>query len=203
MHVRNHYLLSVHVCLEVIAASGWFLGISWFEGRLRHRKRYLRYVLFVIILLIQAISSLGFYPYYYTYYNPIREALQPGVQHPRDDYSEVLEQAAAYLSKKPAAEQLKVLSWYATGPFSYYFPGTADNIIPTAGDNQDVLEHLREYDYLVIYYDLQERKDTPPRLMTALENASPEHIIWSHGVEYVRIYKVKDLPEAVFTVTGK
>jgi len=166
-------------------------------------RAYVRYVLFIIILLPQIISSLSFYPYYYTYYNPIQEALQPGMQHPRDNYSEVLEQAAVYLSNKPAAGQLRVLSWFATGPFSYYFPGIADSIIPSAGDDQDVLEHLREYDYLIIYYDRQLRKNDPPHLLAALKDAVPEHVIWYHGVEYVRIYRVKDLPEEVFIINGQ
>jgi len=201
-HVRSHYLLSVFLCLDVIAAMGWFLGISWLDASLAHRKTSLRYVFFVIVVLFQGLSSLGFYPYYYAYYNPIREALQAGIQHPRDDYSEVLEQAAIYLSNKPAAEQLRVLSWYAVGPFSYYFPGRVDNIIPSAGDNQDVVENLRDYDYLVIYYDLQQRKNDPPLLLAALNDAIPERAIWYHNVEYVQIYKVRDLPQKVFTVGG-
>jgi hypothetical protein len=201
--VRIHYLLSVYLCLDVIAAIGWFLAVVWLDARLLRGRAYIRYVLFIIILLSQMISSLSFYPYYYTYYNPIQEALQPGMQHPRDNYSEVLEQAAVYLSKKPGADQLRVLSWFATGPFSYYFPGIADSIIPSAGDDQDVLEHLREYDYLVIYYDRQLRKNDPPHLLAALKAAVPEHVIWYHGVEYVRIYKVKDLPEEVFMINGQ
>jgi 4-amino-4-deoxy-L-arabinose transferase-like glycosyltransferase len=201
--VRIHYLLSVFLCLDVIAAIGWFLAAVWLDARLLRGRAYVRYVLFLIILLSQTISSLSFYPYYYTYYNPIQEALKPGRQHPVDNYSEVLEQAAVYLSNKPAADQLRVLSWFATGPFSYYFPGIADSIIPSAGDDQDVLENLREYDYLVIYYDRQLRKNDPPHLLAALQEVVPEHVIWYHGVEYVRIYRVKDLPEEVFIIYGQ
>jgi hypothetical protein len=201
--VRIHYLLAVYLCLDVIAAIGWFLAFVWLDARLLRGRAYVRYVLFLIILLSQMISSLSFYPYYYTYYNPIQEALQPGMQHPVDNYSEVLEQAAVYLSNKPAADQLRVLSWFATGPFSYYFPGIADSIIPSAGDDQDVLENLREYDYLVIYYDRQHRKNDPPHLLAALQEVVPEHVIWYHGVEYVRIYRVNDLPEEVFIIYGQ
>lgn len=120
------------------------------------------------------------------------------MQHPQDGYSEVLEQAAAYPANKPSAEQLKVLSWFATGPFSYYFPGVADIITPSVGDDQDVLENLREYDYLVIYYEHQRLANDPPHLMASLKDAVPEHVIWYHGLEYVRICRVKDLPEQVF-----
>jgi len=200
--VRNHYLLSVYLCLDMIAAIGWFLAVVWLDARLLRGRAYFRYVLF-IVMLTQVISSLSFYPYYYTYYNPIRESLQPGMQHPHDGYSEVLEQAGVYLSNKPSAEQLKVLSWFATGPFSYYFPGVADIIVPFVGDNQNVLENLREYDYLVIYYEYQRLANDPPHLMAALNGAVPEHVIWYHGVEYVRIYRVKDLPEEVFRIAGQ
>jgi hypothetical protein len=39
--------------------------------------------------------------------------------------------------------------------------------------------------------------------MAALNGAVPEHVIWYHGVEYVRIYRVKDLPEEVFRIDGQ
>jgi len=37
----------------------------------------------------------------------------------------------------------------------------------------------------------------------ALKDAVPEPVIWYHGVEYVRIYSVKDLPEEVFIINGQ
>ena len=53
----------------------------------------------------------------------------PGYQDPDLGYGEGLELAGAYLAAKPDAANLKAMSWYAAGPFSYYFPGTTYNLL--------------------------------------------------------------------------
>jgi hypothetical protein len=53
-------------------------------------------------------------------------------------------------------------------------------------------------DYLVVYYAQQNKRDIPTGFIQIMEPAVAEKIIWFNGIEYIRIYKVSDLPESVF-----
>jgi hypothetical protein len=52
-------------------------------------------------------------------------------------------------------------------------------------------------DYLVTYINQWKRR-IPERLIDALESVPPEHTIWINEIEYVRIYKVDDLPQEFY-----
>jgi hypothetical protein len=55
---------------------------------------------------------------------------------------------------------------------------------------------LAASDYLLVYSN-QRFRDRPESLLDALEGIEPEKRIWLHGIEYVRIYDVDDLPGEV------
>ena len=61
-----------------------------------------------------------------------------------------------------------------------------------------MLERLRRSDYLVLYYDHQLKRDMPAKLMQDIQAVIPEKSIRLYGIEYIRIYRVQDLPDSVF-----
>jgi hypothetical protein len=62
-------------------------------------------------------------PYYMNYYDPLLggDRAAPGVM--MIGRGEGLDQAARFLNSLPDARKLCVYSWYATGPFGFYFKG--------------------------------------------------------------------------------
>ena len=109
-------------------------------------------------------------------------------------YGEGLELAAGYLANKPDAENTTVMSWYAYGPFSYYYPGKVKELWPHGPWSRYKTRRLGQSEYLVIYYAQQQRRNAPATLLQILKKVEPEHVIWLNGIEYVHIYRVSDLP---------
>jgi len=149
------------------------------------------------LLVLQSVFALNFAPYYLNFSNPILEAAKEGIQTPVTGFGEGLELAAAYLAKMPNAEELTVLSWWGIGPFSFYFPGQTENLYPIVAWTPGLISRLEKSDYLVIYYYHQIQRNMPAKLMQETRNLTPEHTIWIQGVEYIRIYKVSELPDTL------
>jgi hypothetical protein len=129
------------------------------------------------------------------------EAADPGRQNPNFGYGEGLDLAAAYLDQKPGAESSAAMAFYGRGPFSYFFQGTTEPLKTVYADAENVpqlQEILRNSDYLVIYYALQRGRNSPANLMRALDGSTPEATIWHNGIEYIRIYSLRDMPEAFY-----
>jgi 4-amino-4-deoxy-L-arabinose transferase-like glycosyltransferase len=196
---HNHYVLTSFAALDVVAG----LGFAWAYGRLAEKvpffqKRWAAGALLVAILGLHAAGGLAQYPYYYTYTNPLARWLLPGYQDPDLGYGEGLELAGAYLAAKPDAANLKAMSWYAAGPFSYYFPGTTYNLLISETVDESYVRRMKLSDYLVIYSIQQKAVNMPARLLAALQAYTPEKVIWLDGREYIQIYHVKEFDEAFF-----
>lgn len=195
----SHYILTSYVCLDAAAGVGLVGALSWLGRRLQALARPpVHYAVLFSLISLQALSAFPYAPYYYTYANPLRLAFQPMTNNPNLAYGEGLERAAAYLAEKPGSEAMTALSWYATGSFSYFFPGEARNLKTSDVFFGDEIDELRTADYLVIYIIQQERRYPNGKLLKALEAIRPETSIWINGVEYARIYAVASLPEVFF-----
>ncbi len=86
---------------------------------------------------------MSFYPYYYSYRNPILYAAGMYSQFPQKPYGEGLELAAQYLAGLPNAKDSVVLSYYARGCFSYFYPGETTRFKPyyvDAGHQEDLVK---------------------------------------------------------------
>ncbi len=192
-----HYIMTTMVCMMYIAGIGLTVVIQWIKGLTSFKKIGVPIFLGVLILF-QVFSLVSYYPYYYPYTNPITAAIDQGIFSPTPQgYGEGLDLAAEYLSQKPNAENLTVMSWFAGIP-GYLFPGEVKHIKPHIEWSLNSAQKLMESDYLVIYYDFQQRWDRPEKLMHDLTDVPPEHSISMFGTEYVRIYKVSELPDSVF-----
>ncbi|HEY5984253.1 MAG TPA: glycosyltransferase family 39 protein [Anaerolineales bacterium] len=193
-----HYILTSYAALEILAAIGLAEAAARLAGRLTGGAAQSTYALIVAAALsLQLASALPFYPYYYNYYNPIMEGLDQGRQNPNFGYGEGLDLAAAYLNQKPAAPDSTAMAFYGRGPFSFFYKGNTEALKTVYADAENVpqlQQILRKTDYLVIYYALQHGRNAPANLMRALEAARLEKAIWLNGIEYIRIYAMRDMP---------
>jgi hypothetical protein len=188
-----HYIVTSYVCIDLIAGIG--IARAWdylAERRPRLALAGIRWAALAAVLILQLASSLAFYPYYISYYNPLMEALQPGIQNPTLDvtgYGVGLDQAAAYLAKKPDAHELTVMSTSGAGCFSYYFPGHTVPMNNLTLSDPQIVAILRGSQYAVVDYYNEKRSN----LAADLEGIAPEKIIWINGIEFIHIYRASDL----------
>jgi hypothetical protein len=192
-----HYIMTTIVCLTYIAGIGLAVVVEWLQGETIFRNVGVA-VFLGFIILFQGYNLISYYPYYYPYVNPITAGINRGVFSPViEGYGEGLDLAAKYLSEKPHPERIRVMSWFAGIP-GYLFPGKVRHIKPEPGWTEESTQKLKRSDYLVIYYEFQLKHNIPVKLMHDLANVPPEHSIFLYGVEYVRIYRVGELPDSVF-----
>ncbi len=201
-----HYMLTAYVALDIIAGAGYVFAGAWLAQRLPKFGRYAVPVVVCAAVLLQVTSALPFYPYYYTYYNPIMLAWNHGGHSPNYGYGEGLELAASYLARKPEAAKSTAVAFYGRGAFSYFYPGKTEQLKTVYGESENVpqlIDVLHASKYLVLYYQLEQQRNSPPNVMQALKGISPEKSIWMNGIEYIRIYDVDKLPPGFFTALGQ
>jgi len=110
--------------------------------------------------------------------------------------------AADYLRLQPNAEDLRILTWYGTGSFSYFW-FTEDTIITldTTWNDEYSAEYLNA-DYAIIYTQ-QVQRNAPQPLLNFLQGQKPEQTIVINGVVYMWIYNLRDLPQPDFLQSGR
>jgi hypothetical protein len=191
-----HYIMTSYVCLDLMAAAGFIFVLERLTAwKPVFQRPLVNLTMLALVVALQGAGGISQYPYYYTYSNPVMLALFPN-QNPNYGYAEVLDQAAHYLAAKPNADKLTVTAWYGRS-FAYLFPGKVSVFKPMYSLTQDALDNLHATDYFVVYYAQQKKRDIPTGFIQIMEPAVPEKVIWFNGIEYVRIYKVSDLPESV------
>ena len=179
---QDRYLLPIFPVIDLLAAIGWVglgrLIIDW--GNWGNRGRRLGMAGVIALATIQLAYALPHHPYYLTYFNPLMGGLSRAVETTLVGWGEGLEQAAAYLNQKPAAESLYVASTPAQTLLPY-FKGQGDNFY-----TNDVA--LRA-DYVVIYRAQQQRLAPSPEIVNYFLQQPPEHVIELGGVPYAWIYR--------------
>ncbi len=191
-----HYILSSYLSFDVIAGIGW--GYAWAQIQARWseaRRTSIAMLVLTFLILAQIGFGLPYAPYYFNYNNPL--AKQPATF----GYGEGLAEAADYLARKPNADQLRVYAHNGMGTFSFFFPGET-LVLKRAylqfDDFETIRSEMRKSDYLAIYAAVREKQPETGTILTILQDVAPEQIIVIHGVEYVYIYRIADIPEAVY-----
>jgi hypothetical protein len=199
-----HYIMTSHLSLGIVAASGWIWGIGWASTKLTLLAAPAAKVAAALVLIaVEVGSSLSCWPYYFTYYNPLMALLNGhsiGYY-----YGEGMEEAAAHVAAKPDALSLAVFSYPARGPFSYFFPGETLILNPLFLEEAgmgSMFERLEQADYLVFYDALAGRTPNAARFVGALSDAAPEEVISVQGVENILIYDVHELPASFYDALG-
>jgi hypothetical protein len=195
----TRYVSTVFPFLDLIAAIGWIaiLGgfLDWLKGRfgLRTTKGW-QVILVGLLVASQILLVVQTHPYYWAYYNPLLGGAKRAVASVDVGYGEGLDQAARYLEVKPDANDLTVLSWYGTGPFSYYYSGEVQDMLIRSSWDYSNAKRLAESDYVVTYV-FQWQKGMTKELIDVLGKIEPEHTVILNGAEYAKVYKVSDIPQ--------
>ena len=189
------YYAPVHLVMDFLAGLGWY----FFSVNLTKRFKASQRIIICSVVLITAIAIQGIwvaqsYPYYFTYYNPLLGGLHKAAQVSFIGVGEGLDQAGLYLNTKPDSSDLNVMSWYGTGPVSYFFDG---HVFPLYMSNStwtpELRQKLKQMDYLVIYTN-QKFRNQPPELFKLLSGIAPEYTVTINDTEYAWVYKVSKLP---------
>jgi len=193
----DKYYIPVYPVLDLIAGLGCYACVDWI-GKFKPfaGKKMFPYLALSAIILVQIVGAMRTYPYYSTYFNPLLGGSRRAGEVMSVGSGEGLDMAADYLNNKPDAENLKAMSWYGNGPFSYYFVGEATPLWSYIWNEKKISE-LKEMDYLVVYSTQWER-GIPVGLFTHLAWVEPEHSVWINNIEYARIYDVNTLPPEIF-----
>lgn len=187
---QPHYILAAHYGLEFCAALGWAFTLRWL-GRsfLQAGKPFSQSVLLAALVAAQAFPLLQNAPYYFTYRNPLMSSIAGAP--PPFYYGECMEQAAAYLAQKSGAADQTALVYFGRS-FSYYYPGRTLLFKPVLfEDKAQLVEELRQSDYLVVYAGLQKR-------LPLLQKLTPEYVIELYGAPCVEIYRAADIPASFY-----
>lgn len=183
----DRYLLPAFPPLTILATLGW-LGLVEVVRRKPFALTPNPYSLAPLLFLLHALPGLLTAPYYLTYYNPL---LGGSVTAPRVlfvGWGEGLDQAAAWLNEQPGAEQLQVASWYADGPFSYFFRGQSEILTDFSP-----LSWL-DTDFTVLYVNQWQRQGPSPEALAWFATREPAHIVRADGLELARVYDMRDAP---------
>lgn len=194
---RNHahYIMNTFVAFDVMAGIGWGVALQWAGSRWKG-STFTTVTALVVLVLVQVGYGLPYAPYYFTFKNPLMaEAATLG-------YGEGLSEAADYLAEKPNGSELTAYVYNGMGTFSYYFPGKTV-ILKRAnvyyGDFATITDELRNSDYLILYPITRKVHPETEKVLGVLEGVvEPEKTIFINGLEYIQIYRVMDIPEAVY-----
>jgi 4-amino-4-deoxy-L-arabinose transferase-like glycosyltransferase len=186
----DRYLLPVYAPLDLLAGMGWLSLANWLiEKKKSPVLRFSPFLVASVLVLVQALLALEVYPYYLSYYNPLLGGGRIAPRVMQIGWGEGLDQAARYLKQKDQARRLRVISRYALGCVSYYFPGEVRYMTSSPTREAYDWEKLNSSDYVIVYINQQQRNINGP-ILDYLSHKPVEHSVWINGIEYARIYKL-------------
>ncbi len=195
---RNHahYIMNTFVTFDVIAGIGWGSALLWAGSRWKWvASVYGSVAVMVGVILAQIGFGLPYAPYYFTYKNPL--ASEPATYAYGEGYSE----AADYLAQKPNAKELRAYVYNGMGTFSYFFPGETlvfKRVYLLDESFEQIADEIRSSDYLVLYPIARKKQPETEKILGVLKDVTPEKTIFINGLEYLYIYYVPDIPDAVY-----
>jgi hypothetical protein len=185
----DRYLLPVFPPLDLVAGIGWVRAVRWLAARARsmHVRSAIPHAL-VLVVAVQALGALRTHPYYLSYYNALMGGSEKAPRVMMVGWGEGLDQAARYLNARPGAEELRVMSWYPDGSFSYIFNGET---VSAAAEWQQTRDLVFGSDYVVLYIHQWQRQLPFSEMLAYFQGRTPEHVIRINGIEYAQIYRMQ------------
>jgi hypothetical protein len=211
----DRYLLPAFPALDIIAALGWLAALQFwildfrFWSSLRHHGKLIpqspshpvtlspRHLVTLsavaVIFLFHALPGFLHYPYYLTYYNPLAGGSLTAPKVMFAGWGEGLDEAARWLNAQPNAENLRVVAWYADGPFSYFFKGQAVEV----GYSSPLF--WLDTDYTVLYVNQWQRQQPSPEAIDYFLDQAPVYTVRNGGLDLAYVYDMRNtlLPEFV------
>lgn len=191
----DRYLLPAFLTLEVLSALGWIavaqLVNQGFTRRIGAGWAVVASGLVLIMALgpLHGLFTVQTYPYYMTYYNPLFGGARTAEQVLFVGWGEGLEEVGTWLNQQPAAEQRKVIAWYATGPLSYFFKGEAINVL--YGSRMPWLDA----DYVVLYINQIQRGIPTWAAVDYFLQQTPVYTVTSQNLTLARLYDLHAIVE--------
>lgn len=195
----DRYLLPAFFVLDVLAALGWSAAALWVWRWLQLRKPDVRWlpaagaalVGLVGVLLLHGLFTFQQYPYYMTYFNPLAGGGEAAPKVLFVGWGEGLDEAGRWLSEQPYAEKRRVVSWYAGGPLSYFFPGQAVGVL--AGQRLPWLDA----DYVATYINQVQREIPSPAALDFLARQTPVFTSTIGGMTMANVYDLAAIRESL------
>ena len=180
----DRYLLPAYLPLELIAGVGWTVALNLAQRR-GTQKGTLRFLPLTAasILVGQALFALPTFPYYITYYNPMMGGAARAPEVMMIGWGEGADEAGRYLDAKTDAPELRVASGYTNGPLSYFFRGQT---LP--------LTFWHDADYAAVFVQDWQRQLPSRKSAAYFQQLTPEKTITLDGLEYARLYDLRNAP---------
>jgi 4-amino-4-deoxy-L-arabinose transferase-like glycosyltransferase len=196
--VFDRYLHPVYAPLDLLAGIG-LMGVVSRLGSVNVQaiRRYGAAVVLALLVAIQLGSALVVYPYPISYYNPLLGGLREAPEVMMVGWGEGLDQVGRYLRAKPDGDSLRVMSWYGTGPLSFYLGDEYQIYTLDVLWSRDANREYTEADYAVLYVN-QVQRQASQELTDYLTQFSPEHVVTINGLEYAWVYNLHDFPLPAF-----
>jgi 4-amino-4-deoxy-L-arabinose transferase-like glycosyltransferase len=191
--VADRYLIPVQPALCILAALGWYALVerlvAWLVRRFPGAPACLFMSLWVgAVVLGQLLGVLQTAPYYMNYYNPLLGGDRAAPEVMMIGRGEGLDLAARFLNSLPDARKLRVYSWYATGPFGFYFKGQT-----WAMDARKTLSDILIADYAVLYIQQWQRQLPSKDVMDFFARQTPVYVARIGNLDYARVYDLRNL----------
>ena len=151
----------------------------------------------VAALLLHGLLGWLHFPYYLTYYNPLVGGTWSAPHVLFVGWGEGLDEAARWLDRQPDAEDLRVVTWYSDGPFSYFFRGQSVDM----GASSPLL--WLDTDYTVLYVNQWQRQLPTPEAIAYFLGRTPVYTVRSSGLDLAYIYDMRDTVLPDFVDIGK
>lgn len=209
----DRYMLPSLLALDIVALFGWLCLLEPIAKRFIRRQspngakrpQYDHLVppspphalTLSLILLLHALPGFLHYPYYLTYFNPLVGGSLTAPTVLFVGWGEGLEAAAEWLNAQPDAEKLRVVAWYADGPFSYYFKGQEVSL----GYESPLMWFGT--DYAVLYVNQWQRQLPSPQVINYFAQQTPVHEVRFRGIELAKIYDMRQSVLPDFVDIGK
>jgi hypothetical protein len=188
----DRYLLPVYPPLILLAAIGWYWGLSQLVSRFNLKFKW-QVVLLSLLVGLQLASLLPHYPYYLSYYNPLWGGPSAAMAIFDVGWGEGYDQAADYFTSLEGYQDFKISIYGSTAPFAFYFPWQKEREMYLAEWDAENLKIFKSSDYYLLYT----ARLAPEHQGQGVEDplgVDPVYTVWFQGIPYVRIYRVADFP---------
>jgi len=187
----DRYLLPIFPPLDLLAGLGLAMTAGWVWRKLKyHPFRVLIFLGISLIILWQMVGSTITFPYYLSYYNPLMGGGEKAPDVMMVGWGEGLDQAARLLNNTSGSTELKVLSYYPDGCFSYFFNGET---VHAAAEWDETSERVAMVDFVVTYIHQWQRQLPFSEMLDYFQNQTPWTVITINGIEYAQIYDMREV----------
>ncbi|HEX9331133.1 MAG TPA: hypothetical protein VF896_04530, partial [Anaerolineales bacterium] len=187
----DRYIIPSIVSLDLVAGVGLAWLVGWIGQYLRDQwKVTVGAVLLLSFVVVQLALAWRSFPYFISYFNPLLGGSQQAIRVMQVGWGEGLDQAAQYINSQPNSDQMRVISWYGIGSFSYFSRSLVSSTIYDHPWTDADWRKFNKANYVVVYIHEWQR-NLPPEMLDRLRDTKPEYSVWIDGLEYVRVYKIQ------------